>query len=347
MKALVKYAAGPGNMEIRDVEEPVAAPGQVKIRIVEAGICGSDLHILHSDIAIPVRPPVTTGHEFSGIVESVGEGVTNFKPGDRVVSETAYHYCGKCDYCRDGFYNLCVERKTLGYWFNGIFTKYTVVPEDRVHKIADHVDFTSAAMTEPLACVCHAVYDQCKIVAGDFVLVVGCGAIGIMAAQVAKASGATVLLAGTNIDADRLKMAKEIGACDYTANVQVDDMKALVEGYTRGYGADVVLECSGSQSGTNMGLELIRKRGYFTQIGLAGRKIEFPIETICYKELHFSGSMGSRNHSWRKAIQLIENGPVNLKPLVTAKYPIDQWEEAFDAFQNKKGCKIFLLPIDD
>ena len=132
MKALVKYAAGPGNMEIRDVEEPVAGPGQVKIRIVEAGICGSDLHILHSDIAIPVRPPVTTGHEFSGIVESVGEGVTNFKPGDRVVSETAYYYCGKCDYCRDGFYNLCVDRKTLGYWFNGVFTKYTVVPEDRV-----------------------------------------------------------------------------------------------------------------------------------------------------------------------------------------------------------------------
>ena len=346
MKALVKYAEGPGNMEIREIEEPFPGPGQVKIRVIEAGICGSDLHIYHSDIAIPLRPPVVTGHEFSGIVTEVGEGVTNFKPGDRVVSETAYHYCGKCDYCRDGFYNLCVERRTLGYWYNGIFTNYTVVPEDRVHRIADHVDFTSAAMTEPLACVCHAIYDQCRIAGGDVVLVVGCGAIGIMAAQVAKANGATVILAGTNIDAARLELAMRIGACDRTANVQTDDMKKVVGDMTRGYGADVVLECSGSQSGTNMGMELIKKRGYFTQIGLAGRKIEFPIETICYKELHFSGSMGSRNHSWRTAISLIASGRVNLKPLVTAKMPLDQWEKAFEMFSKKEGCKLFLLPME-
>lgn len=344
MKALVKYAEGPGNMEIREVEEPEVTKGMVKIQVVEAGICGSDLHIYHSDIAIPVRPPVTTGHEFSGIVMEVGEGVTDFKPGDRVVSETAYHYCGKCDYCREGFYNLCVERKTLGYWFNGIFSSCTVVPADRVHKIADHVDFTSAAMTEPLACVCHAVYDQCKIVSGDVVLVVGCGAIGIMAAQVAKANGAKVVLSGMTADKERLELAKSIGACDFTIDVQKDNMKEIIFGLTDGYGADVVLECSGSQSGTRSGLDLIKKRGYFCQIGLAGKEILFPIETICYKELHFSGSMGSRRHSWDRAIKLIEDGKVNLKPLVTAKLPLTQWKKAFDMFENKEGCKLFLIP---
>ncbi|MEE0419462.1 MAG: zinc-binding dehydrogenase [Lachnospiraceae bacterium] len=344
MKALVKYEEGPGNMEIREVPEPEAAKGMVKIKVVEAGICGSDLHIYHSDIAIPVRPPVTTGHEFSGIVAEVGEGVTAFKPGDRVVSETAFYYCGKCDYCREGFYNLCVERKTLGYWFNGIFGSYTVVPEDRVHKIADHVDFTSAAMTEPLACVCHAVYDQCRIEGGDVVLVIGCGAIGIMSAQVAKANGAKVILSGMSADRERLKLAEEIGACDYTVDVQREDMKKLVNDLTGGYGVDVVLECSGSQSGTCSGLDLIKKRGYFCQIGLGGKEIQFPIETICYKELHFSGSMGSRRHSWTTAIKLIEDQKVNLKPLVTKKLPLTQWKKAFDMFENKEGCKLFLIP---
>ena len=102
MKAIVKYAAEPGNMEIREVPEPKAGPGQIKIKVLAAGICGSDLHIHDSDIAIPVRPPVTVGHEFSGVITELGEGVEGFQVGQRVVSETAYSFCGECEYCREG-----------------------------------------------------------------------------------------------------------------------------------------------------------------------------------------------------------------------------------------------------
>ncbi len=333
-------------MEIRDIPEPKPGPGQVKIEVKEAGICGSDLHIYHSDIAIPVNPPVVVGHEFSGVVTEVGEGVTKFKPGDRVVSETAYHYCGVCDFCREGFYNLCVERKTLGYWFNGVFTKYTLVPEGRVHIIPESIDFTTAAMTEPLACVVHAVYDLTKIVAGDVVLVSGPGAVGIMAAQVAKAHGATVIVSGTNVDEERLAMAKELGA-DYAINIQKESLPDLISKLTKGYGVDVVLECSGAAPGIDAALNLIKKRGYFTQIGLPGKKIEFDIEKICYKELHFTGSLGSRNASWRKAIQLLEEGKVVLKPLASTRYSILEWEKAFKAFENKEGFKIMLLPAEE
>jgi L-iditol 2-dehydrogenase len=346
MKALVKYAAGPGNMEIRDVPEPKPGYGQVKIEIKEAGICGSDLHIYHSDIDIPVNPPVVTGHEFSGVVVEVGENVTKFKPGDRVVSETAFHFCGVCDFCREGFYNLCVERKTLGYWYNGVFTKYTVVPEARVQIIPENVDFTTAAMMEPLACVTHAVYDLTKIVPGDVVLVTGPGAIGIMAAQVAKAHGATVIVAGTNIDTERLKMAKSLGA-DYTINIQQDNIYDFVNNLTNNYGVDVVLECSGSAPGVDMSLNLIKKRGYYTQIGLPGKKIEFNIEKVCYKELHLSGSLGSRNANWRKAVQLVSEGKVVLKPMATTKLSILEWEKAFKIFENKEGYKVILLPVED
>ena len=149
MKALRKYAAEPGNMRIEDVPEPTPGPGMIKIEVKKAGICGSDLHIYHSDIAIPVRPPVTTGHEFSGVIAELGEGVEGFEVGQRVVSETAFSYCGTCDYCREGYYNLCNQRRTLGYWYDGIFTNYTVVPAGRVHLIPEGVSDLEAAMTEP------------------------------------------------------------------------------------------------------------------------------------------------------------------------------------------------------
>ena len=200
MKAIVKYAAEPGHMEIREVPEPTAGPGQIKIKVVAAGICGSDLHIYNSDIAIPVRPPVTVGHEFSGVITEIGEGVEGFEVGQRVVSETAYSYCGKCEACREGWYNLCPERKTLGYWYNGIFTNYTVVPAGRVHLIPEGVSDIAAAMTEPLACVCHAVFDLTKISPTDIVLVSGPGPIGLMTMQVVKAHGATVIDAQGSYD---------------------------------------------------------------------------------------------------------------------------------------------------
>ncbi|MBE6829859.1 MAG: hypothetical protein E7519_06585 [Ruminococcaceae bacterium] len=346
MKALVKYAAGPGNMEIRDIPEPKAGKGQIKIKVLEAGICGSDLHIYHSDIAIPVNPPVVTGHEFSGVIAEIGEGVSGFSVGDRVVSETAYDFCGVCDYCREGYYNLCVERKTLGYWYNGIFASYTVVPAARVLKIPDNVSDTSAAMAEPLACVCHAVYDLCRIVPGDLVLVSGPGAIGMMAMQVAKAHGATVIISGTNVDIPRLELAKKLGA-DYTVNLQTENLEELINKLSNNYGVDVVLECSGAAPAINSGLNLIKKRGYFTQIGLAGKKIEFDIEKINYKELHFSGSLGSRNYNWRRALKLLADGQVNLEPLADTKLPLTEWETAFERFEKKEGCKFFLLPIEE
>lgn len=343
MKALVKYDSAPGNMEIRDIPEPKAGAGEIKIAVKIAGICGSDLHIYHSDIAIPVRPPVVTGHEFSGIITEVGEGVKGFSVGDRVVSETAYHFCGECDFCKEGYYNLCVERRTLGYWYNGIFTDYTVVPAEKVHKIPEGVSDVSAALTEPLACVCHAIYDLCCIKAGDIVLVIGPGAIGIMAMQVAKAQGAVVIISGTDIDGERLKLAKELGA-DYTINIQQDGLEELVKRLTRGYGTDVVLECSGSEAGVNTGLKMIKKLGYFTQIGMGKPDINFNIESISYKEIHLRGSLGSRNHSWRTALKLQKQGKVHLEPLANPILPLEAWKEAFDRFEKKDGCKFMLVP---
>jgi len=343
MKALVKFSAGPGNLGIRDMPIPMPGPGEVRIKIVEAGICGSDLHIFHSDIAIPVRPPVVIGHEFSGVVDEIGEGVTLCSPGDRVVSETAYSFCGNCELCRMGWYNLCNERRTLGYWYNGVFAAYTVVQENRVYHIPDSVSFTSAAMTEPLACVTHAVQDFCRLSPTDVVLVSGPGSIGLMAAQVAKSYGAAVVLSGVGADRDRLILANKLGM-DWTVNIDEEDLGEVLNRLTDGVGPDVVLECSGAAAAINQTIRLIKKRGWYVQIGLPGKPIQFDLEAVNFREIRFSGTLGSRRQSWLMALALQKSGKVKLEPLVSHKLPLSEWREAFDIFESKRGCKVFLLP---
>ncbi|MGE4282088.1 MAG: zinc-binding dehydrogenase [Clostridia bacterium] len=347
MKALVKYAKGNGNMEIREVPEPNPGPGQVKIEVKAAGICGSDLHIYHDDIAgIPINPPVVTGHEFCGVVVEVGEGVTQWKPGDRVTSETAYSFCGTCHYCITGYYNLCNDRRTLGYWYNGAFAKYTMVPQERVHILPDSIDFVSGALLEPLACITHAVLELTSITVGNVVLVGGPGAIGLATMQVAKAQGATVIVSGTNVDTERLNMAKQLGA-DYTINVQQQDLQEFIYKLTNGRGVDVVLECSGVARAADDALKVIKKQGQYTQIGLFGKPITIDFERICYKELKVTGSLGSRWTSWEKAIQLLEQGKVRTKPLVSHQFPITEWEKAFQMFESKEGLKLVLTPVEE
>ncbi|PID55831.1 hypothetical protein CSB45_14065 [candidate division KSB3 bacterium] len=346
MKALVKYAKGAGNMEIRDVPEPHAEAGQIKIEVNAAGICGSDLHIYHDDIAIPVKPPVVTGHEFSGVISEIGDGVSGWEVGDRVVSETAYEYCGTCDRCVNGFYNLCDHRKTLGYWFNGVFTRYTVVPAARVHKLPENLDFISGALMEPLACVTHAVLELTHITAGDWVLVSGPGSIGLLALQVAKAQGATVMIAGTEQDRERLEQAKALGV-DYCIDLSQMNLLDEVARLTGSSGVDVVLECSGSAKAANDALLAIKKQGQFTQIGLFGKTIEIDFERICFKEISVTGSLGSRRSSWKKALQLSAQERVQLRPLVSDILPISEWKHAFSLFEKKKGLKLVLTPLPD
>jgi len=140
MRAVVKYALGEGNIELRDVPEPRTGNTEVKIRVESAGICGSDLHIYKGDIQIPMRPPFTIGHEFSGVIVETGEKVTRWKKGDRVTAENSRFVCGHCRYCRTGNYNLCSERLATGYAFDGAFAEFCVVPEERVHLLPENVE---------------------------------------------------------------------------------------------------------------------------------------------------------------------------------------------------------------
>ncbi len=235
MKALMKTAPGAGNLEIRDIPEPVAGPGQVVVEVVATGICGTDIHIERGEYLSV--PPVVLGHEVSGRVAEIGAGVSGLTVGDRVTTETYFHTCGKCRACLSGHINLCPERRSIGTHVNGGFARYVLVPAIKVHRLPESIDDVSAAMTEPLACCVHGVLELAGVTPGDVAVLSGPGAIGLLCMQVAKAAGATLVVIGTAADEGRLDLARRLGA-DHTIVAGRDDIAGFVKELTDGVGAD-------------------------------------------------------------------------------------------------------------
>jgi L-iditol 2-dehydrogenase len=306
-----------------------------------AGICGTDLHIYHDEY--PTQPPVVLGHELAGEVAAVGEGVTAVAPGDRVTTETYFHLCGTCRFCRGGQPNLCPERRSIGSGVNGGFTEFVVVPERNVHLLPEGVSFQEGALTEPLACVARGALELPKLSAGDVAVISGPGAIGLLTLQVALASGATVVMLGTSADQRRLDLARELGA---TAAIDIaqDDPAPIVQDLSAGWGADIVYECSGAGSAALGLLDHVRRGGQYAQIGLFGKPVAWDLDRVCMKELRVTGSNATVPSAWRTALRLLQSGKVRTAPLISDVYPLGAWQEAFARFERRDGVKLLLDP---
>ncbi len=343
MQALVKYAPGEGNVAIRTVREPVPGPNQIKVEVMAAGVCGSDLHILHDQIAIVVKPPFIMGHEFSGMIVELGEGVENLNTGDRVTCETTASFCGRCWHCHLGHYNMCSERQVLGYAVDGCFARYCIVNERQVHRLPERVDWITGALTEPLACCVHAVFELTRLSPADLVVITGPGPIGLICLQLTKTAGCYTIMAGTSKDQERLKLASRLGA-DLTVNVDEQDICQLLSRISQAQGADVFLECAGAPAAARLGLMATRRGGQYNQVGLFTGPFPLDFNLIAYKELRVTGSLGQRWTSWRQALQLLDRGQVDLRCLVSHILPLAQWQKAFQLFEKKEGLKIVLKP---
>jgi len=343
MKAVVKYENGVGNVELRDMPEPLADASQVKIEVKAAGVCGTDIHIYYDEYK--TTPPVILGHELAGVVVEVGKDVTEVKVGDRITSETFFDTCGICRYCRSGRINLCAKRRSIGSHVNGAMTKYVIVPKINVHRLPENVDFQAGALTEPLACVVHAALIRAKIIPGDVVLVSGPGTIGLLTVQVAKSAHAIVVLCGINSDAKRLELGKQLGA-DVIVNVDENNALEILQDMTHGYGADVVFESAGAGPSAALCLQAVRKGGQYIQMGLSGKMSSLNMDQVVYKEIMINGSFATIPDSWTKALQLMSEGLVNTKSLVSDILPVTEWEKAFLMFKEKVGYKILLEPVD-
>jgi L-iditol 2-dehydrogenase len=337
MKALEKQAPGAGNVAVVDKPPREPGPGEVALEVVGAGVCGTDLHILKDEYKNV--PPVTMGHEVSGLVRLVGPDVDPSWMGARVVCETFYSTCRSCFWCRDGRPNLCPERRSIGSWVDGGFAPTLVIPVQNLHRIPGWLNDQAASLSEPLACVCNCMCDPNVVSPGDEVLVVGPGPVGLLAAQVARASGGKVLVVGTEKDELRLSAAQKLGFA--TALAGHSTAFATLGG---GTGADIVIECSGSQAGIASCLEAARRGGRYVQVGLAGRDVTVPFDFICYKELIVTSGFASTPRSWRRAMALIEGREVQLEPLVSEVTSLDEWERVFADTSQGKGIKYVFDP---
>ncbi|MGQ9909403.1 MAG: zinc-dependent alcohol dehydrogenase [Candidatus Flexifilum sp.] len=342
MKAVMKVARGVGHVELREIDEPQPGPGQVKIAVRAAGICGTDLHIYKDEFRS--FPPVVLGHEVSGEIAAIGPGVEGIALGQRVTTETYFSTCGECLYCRTGHANLCLNRRSIGSAVNGGFTNYVIVPARNIHPLPNSVDDYSGALTEPLACVVHAVLTHHTISPGDIAVIAGPGAIGLLTLQVVKAAGATAVVLGAAGDEQRLDLARALGA-DHVLDVTSDQPDALIREITpEGLGADVVYECSGAGPAAQQLLTLVRRAGRYVQIGLFGKPVAWDLDQICYRELTVTGSNASVPSAWVRALQLLESGQVQTRPLITAVHEVADWRAAFDGFERKTAIKTVLVP---
>ena len=346
MKAVIKTKPEKGNVELKEAEIPGIGPGEVLIRSKAAPI-GSDVRVFNSDPVMMrvTRPPVIIGSENSGEIVDVGEGVTDWKPGDRVVCELVVDSCGHCQVCKAGRPFMCKDVVCIGRGRDGSFAEYFAVPGKYLHRIPQDVSFEDGAMAEDLGVVITVIDDSQAIGIGDTVVVMGPGPIGLLSLQVASTCGAGhIVVTGTGTDTERLELAGQLGA-DRILNVEKEDLEQYVREFTNGGGVDVVILANSSAAAIHQAFSILKKYGTMVALGYPPGPAEIPFYEITAKALKVVGGWGASSwKAWERALQCISSGAVNVSPLITHKFPLEDWKEAFDTFSSCKGLKVQLIP---
>ncbi len=344
MQALMKTQKGVGFLELREVPEPTPGRGEFLIEVKACGICGTDIHVWHDKF--PYWPPVILGHEFSGEIVAAGPETSLFKIGERVVGEPHTQACGHCYLCRTGNIQICPLKRSPGWGIDGALTKYLKMPERLLHRIPDSMSYDLAALVEPTANVVHDVVERARIDAGDFVVVLGPGPIGLLAALTARAAGARqVVIVGAPADEEiRLKKARELGF-EIVLNVAQSNPVEVVRELTAGLGADLVIECSGAPPAIASTVDLIRKKGRICVIGLTGKdSIPFPWDKAAFKVCEVIFNLSTSYTSWDRTIHLIASGRLPAGEVITHRLPLADWKIGFDGLDAQKELKVLITP---
>ena len=343
MKALVKETPAPG-LSLRDVPVREPGPGEILVKIKAASICGTDLHIWRWDhwAAGRLRPPVITGHEFTGVVEAVGPGVTTPRVGEHVSLES-HVVCHTCYQCRTGKGHICQNTRILGVDVDGGFAEYATVPAENAWVNPPDLPWEIAAVLEPFGNAVHTVYAGVGV-EGRTVLVTGAGPIGLMAIAVARASGATLIVA-TDLQPYRLEFARRMGA-DRVVDVREEDPVEVVRELTGGQGVEVLLEFSGNEHAIHQGLQALMPGGEARILGIPSDPIRFDLAgELVMRGITAVGIAGRRLYeTWYQGSGLIYSGRVDLSPLITHRFAMADYREAFELLERGEGVKAVLHP---
>ncbi len=336
MQAVVKTARGDGFVSLEEQPEPVPAAGWVTIAVRYAGICGTDLHILHDHF--PYWPPVTMGHEFFGTVVELGDGVDPAWLGARVASEPHSLACGTCHLCRRGYAELCATKRSPGWGIDGAFTSRLTMPAHLLHRLPAGIPDRVAALTEPMAVAVTAL-GRGRVEAGDTVVVFGPGPVGVLLAVAARAMGAASVLVVGRSDSERLRFAAALGF-----RTAVDDALAVVAELTDGRGADLVVDATGSAQAIAQCLEAVRRRGRMVAVGLSGQPtVAVPWDLAVTRAVDVAFAMSSNATAWDPAIAILADAPAGLETMATV-FDLADWQAAFDAVAHRTVIKALLDP---
>ena len=346
MRAVVKYDRRPGHMELRELPDPVAAPGEVVVRVRACGVDrGGDLYVWRSTPGMPFAVPVVPGAENCGEVVEVGEGVEGWRAGDRVVSEVIVGSCGACAYCRGGHPMHCPDRIDLGRAVDGAYAEYFAVPARHLHRIPDGVSFRAAVLTEMAAVAARNLAERTVIRPGDDVAIVGPGPVGLLSVQLAVAAGArSVAIVGLSQDGTRLELARRLGATHVLLSDAPDFAQALTETHPDGF--DVVAETSGAPAGVQVAIDLTRPLGTLAAIGTpVGRQVPVEWVAIALKGLTIHGTYAHAWSTWELVLEQMRRGVLTPERLVTHVLPLERWEEAFQtSADDPEAIKIAVTP---
>jgi threonine 3-dehydrogenase len=338
MKALVKKSPEYG-IWMEDVPEPQCGTNDVKIKVTHTGICGTDLHIYtwNEWAQRTLDLPLITGHEFCGIVEEIGPGITHYKPGDHVSGE-AHITCGYCRNCRAGKRHLCHKTIGVGIQRDGAFAEYLVIPESNVWPIHKDIPLEIAAFFDPYGNAAHTALSF-EMVAED-VLITGAGPIGIMAVSICNFVGARHVVI-TDVNDYRLDLARKMGA-SRAINVSRERISDVFEDLNMSNGFDVGLEMSGNPDAFKDMLENMYHGGKIALLGLLPKSTQIKWDEIIFKGLHVKGIYGREIYeTWYKMTQMLRSG-LDISPVLTHKLPIDDFQEGFDIMESGNCGKVVL-----
>ena len=334
MRRIVIPKANKASLE--DVGKPEPGFDEICLKVAYCGICGSDLHAFKGEHPF-VPLPATPGHEFSGVISSIGESVSKFKVGDRVTVEPSL-VCGKCYNCKIGRYNICEELRVMGCQGDGAMSDYLVVPVDKVIPIPNTLSLKHATLVEPLAVGVHAVKKGGNLFNKN-VVIIGAGMIGLAVLVCVVKAGAERIIV-TDLSEERLELAKKLGATQIINVSKKNPVEKILE--EQPYeGIDFVFECVGVETSIRNAMDLIRKGGRVVVVGVFGNEVRVNMANVQDREQEIVGSLMYTRRDYTEAVQMIANSSFSPDLFITAIFPLEKAEEAFhEALNTQKNLKV-------
>jgi 6-hydroxycyclohex-1-ene-1-carbonyl-CoA dehydrogenase len=341
MRAAVFYEAH-APLRVQDWPDPQAGPGEILVRVAACGLCHTDLHYIDHGVPTAKQPPLILGHEATGIVGEVAAGVTNVKPGDRVLLPAVLP-CGSCAACRTGRENICLHLRMFGNDVDGAYAEYVTAPAKDVFILPDEIPLVEGSIiADAVTTPYHAVKNRAEVRPGDSVVVYGCGGVGLNVVQFARLAGGIVI--AVDVAEEKLEQATRLGAAA-TLNParETAGVGKAVRRLTGGAGADIAIEAIGNPTTMRDAFGTLRPGGRLVVVGYSDQEVALNAGRIMYREMEIRGSLGCRPVDYPRVIELARSGRIEVASLVTARFPLEDSNAGLDTLRAGRGIRSVVV----